>query len=171
MEKRDVLVISTGGTVEKSYHELEGSFKNRESIFKKRLLEHLRLPYTRVHFLEIMAKDSLDMDDKDRQEIGLRLKEQFSKQMPIVVLHGTDTMELTLQHCFKYFSNPPVPVIFTGAMRPMDFTHSDGPQNIIESLMAAQLAAPGYYISFHNRLFVAPKVRKNREKGTFEEVK
>lgn len=161
------MVFSTGGTIEKSYNELEGSLKNRESTFKELLLKHLRLPHTKVALREIMAKDSLDMDEEDREVICRQVEGHFGHDQPIIVLHGTDTMEITAKYCFEHSPNPPVPVVFTGAMKPMGFIDSDGPQNIIESFMACQLAQPGYYICFHNHLFEVPHVTKSKQKGTF----
>ena len=168
--KKRVMVFSTGGTIEKSYSELEGSLENRESTFRKLLLELLRLPHTEVLLREIMAKDSLEMTDEDREVVRRQIEGHFAHEDPIVVLHGTDTMAVTARYCHEKCPDPPVAVIFTGAMRPMGFIASDAPQNIMESLMAAQLARPGYYICFHNHLFRVPNVRKNKSLGTFEEL-
>ncbi|MCB0377429.1 MAG: asparaginase [Bdellovibrionales bacterium] len=167
MQEKPVIVLTTGGTIEKSYSEFDGSLKNRQSRLKNRLLSRLRLPHTKVDLFEVMAKDSLYMNDQDREEIWRAIHEQFPKEAPIVVLHGTDTMELTAGYCYSHCQNPPVPVIFTGAMKPMGFEDSDAAQNFIEALMAAHLVMPGFYISFHNHLFQVPLVKKNRKRRTF----
>lgn len=164
------MVFSTGGTIEKSYSELEGVLDNREPIFQDLLLSRLRLPHTEVRLREIMAKDSLEMTEEDREIIARQIEGHFAHNDPIVVLHGTDTMEVTAKYCFDNLPEPPVPVVFTGAMKPMGFVDSDGPQNIMESLMACQLAQPGYYICFHNHLFTVPAATKDRKKGTFVEL-
>lgn len=167
MKKQSVFVLTTGGTIEKSYDESDGSLENRQSLLKNLLLSRLRLPHTEVHLQEIMAKDSLFMTDQDREAICTKIQEVAKLLQPIVVLHGTDTMEETANYCYKHFSDPPVPVIFTGAMRPMGFEDSDARQNFTEALMVSQLTQPGIYISFHNCLFEAPNVTKSRELGTF----
>ena len=171
MSKKKVLVVSTGGTIEKSYCEENGSLENRQSQLKLRLLSKLRLPHTEIEVIELMAKDSLFMNDDDRLKIGQFIKEQFSVNRPIVVIHGTDTMEVTARYCFEQFPNPSIPVIFTGAMRPAGFEDSDATQNFVEALMASQIVSPGYYVSFHGHLFNVPNVRKNKTTGSFEEVK
>lgn len=171
MDKKCIMVFSTGGTIEKSYSELEGVLENRDSIFKDRLLSSLRLPHTEVRLREIMAKDSLEMTDEDREVICRQIESHFAHNIPILVLHGTDTMEITAKYCFENSPNPKVPVVFTGAMRPMGFVDSDGPQNIMEALMVCQTTQPGYYISFHNHLFTVPNVTKDRNQGTFVELK
>lgn len=169
--KQKVHILTTGGTIEKSYCEADGSVKNMESQLKARLLSRLRLPHTDFWVEEVMAKDSLDMTDSDREEIFQRIQAKFTDGNPIVILHGTDTMEKTLRHCYQQMNRPPVAVIFTGAMTPAGFIDSDAQQNFTEALFASQIVAPGFYISFHGALFEAPDVRKNHEHGTFEETK
>jgi L-asparaginase len=60
-----------------------------------------------------------------------------------------------------------VPVVLTGAMRPLGFEGSDGLQNLTESLLAARLLAPGVYIVIHGQVFPADRAEKDRELGTF----
>jgi len=166
-----ITLITTGGTIEKTYDEYDGSLSNRESIIREKILSCLRLPYTHIDFLSILAKDSLDLDDEDRDFLCQSVKQKAKLGHPIVVLHGTDTMEQSARLCFeKMGSKIKVPVIFTGAMKPFGFIDSDALQNITEALMASTLVAPGFYISFHGKLFTVPNVRKNREKRTFESI-
>jgi L-asparaginase len=168
MNKQKVTILTTGGTIEKSYNEYDGSLENRQSRLKNRLLSRLRLPHTEVSLHEVMAKDSLHMTDEDRETIWQRIQGEFVKKEPLVVLHGTDTMEQTAEYCHNRCEQPPVAVVFTGAMKPMGFEDSDAPQNFIEALAACQLLPPGFYISFHNRVFQVPRATKNRRRRTFE---
>lgn len=170
MDKSKIMVLTTGGTIEKSYNEFDGSLKNRQSMLKNRLLARLRLPHTQVELREVMAKDSLHMTETDREQIWREISEEFKVGAPIVVLHGTDTMEITAQYCFDHCPEPPVPVVFTGAMKPMGFEDSDAAQNFTEALAVSKVLAPGIYLSFHNQVFTVPKVRKNRRRRTFEET-
>lgn len=168
---KDVLVMTTGGTIEKSYDEFDGSLANRESQIRDRILKRLRLPYTRIHVFSLMAKDSLHMTDYDRTLILKTLETHLAKEKPIVVLHGTDTMAKTASLIYEKLGKTKklkVPVVFTGAMKPMGFEDSDANQNVTEALLAANILGPGVYISFHNRIFELPHVRKNKEKRTFE---
>ncbi len=168
MDNQKVIILTTGGTIEKSYNEFDGSLKNRQSMLKNRLLSKLRLPHTEVELREIMAKDSLHMNDEDRETIWRAIHEEFKKHGPLLILHGTDTMEVTAQFCFDHCPEPPVAVVFTGAMKPMGFEDSDAAQNFTEALMVVQVLEPGFYISFHNRVFKVPNVKKNRRRRTFE---
>lgn len=167
-KRQKVQIITTGGTIDKSYDEFEGSLANKETQIKELLLKKLRLPYTQISVSALMAKDSLDMTDNDRLLVVKGLKSAFEQKTPIVVLHGTDTMEKTARTCFEKLGEVPVAIIFTGAMKPMGFEDSDASQNFTEALLAAKILKPGIYLSFHNRIFEVPYVRKNKEKGTFE---
>lgn len=165
----EVLVMTTGGTIEKSYDEFDGSLANRESQIKERILHRLRLPYTKINVFSLMAKDSLHMTDYDRTLIMKTIESHLSKKKPIVILHGTDTMAKTAKLVYESLgSQLEVPVVFTGAMKPMGFEDSDANQNVTEALLAAKVLKPGVYISFHNKIFELPNVRKNKEKRTFE---
>ncbi len=168
MDNQKVTILTTGGTIEKSYNEFDGSLENRQSRLKNRLLSRLRLPHTEVSLIEVMAKDSLHMDDADREKIWRSISEQFKNEEPLVVLHGTDTMEVTAEFCYGRCPEPPVAVIFTGAMKPMGFEDSDAPQNFFEAMAVCHILSPGFYISFHNRVFQVPRATKNRRRRTFE---
>jgi L-asparaginase len=163
-------VVTTGGTIEKTYDEREGTLFNRETIIKKRINNKLRLPYTEIIVSSLMTVDSLDMVESHRVEIFNKISELVQEDgIPVVVLHGTDSMQQTAELVEKRFENLKVPVVFTGAMKPLGFEDSDAVQNVTEALMAAQLIGPGVYISFHNRVYDVPGVRKNLGFGTFEQ--
>lgn len=163
-------ILTTGGTIEKVYDEVEGFLHNRETIVKNKILQKLRLPYTWIEVHALMSKDSLDMTINDRASILASIKQFAESRKPIVVLHGTDTMDQTARHCFENFPEIKVPVVFTGAMKPLGFDDSDAAQNVIEAIYAARIVKPGYYVTFHGRLYNVPNVRKNKVKGTFEEI-
>lgn len=169
-QKATIRILTTGGTIEKSYCESDGTLKNRASIIREGLIASLRLPYTHLELESILNKDSLEMDDGDRMQICSAIASTAEKGDPIVILHGTDTMAVTAEYCFNQMGAPKVPVVFTGAMKPMGFIDSDARQNVIEALLAARIVPPGFYVAFHNRLFNIPGARKNLEAGTFEAI-
>ena len=160
-------IITTGGTIEKTYDELDGTLFNRETVIKNRINQRLRLPYTEIIIHSLMNMDSLEMTHENRLEILKKINELAKEGSPIVVLHGTDTMQQTAELIEANFTNIKIPVIFTGAMKPLGFEDSDALQNVTEALMAAQIVKAGVYISFHNRLFAIPGVRKDKKLGTF----
>ena len=169
-EIKKVHVVTTGGTIEKSYDELDGTLENRTSIMRKEVIDKLRLPYRDLVFHSILAKDSLYMTDDDRKFIVSSVKGLLKDGCPILILHGTDTMTVTADYMHSQIPNPSLPIVFTGAMRPIGFENADALQNVTEALIATTILNPGIYVSFHGRIFPIPGCRKNREKRTFEAV-
>lgn len=169
-EVRPLYILTTGGTIEKIYDEFEGSLQNRDTVVKNKILQKLRLPYTDITVKQIMSKDSLNMDDQDREFILNSIKAHEKGGNPIVVLHGTDTMDKTAHYCLEHHPQVSVPVVFTGAMKPLGFDDSDAPQNVVEAIFIAHLLDKGYFATFHGKLFKVPNFRKNKQRGTFEEI-
>ena len=160
------IVLTTGGTIEKVYSEQEGAVVN---VAQKigRYLKQLRLPDRDIEVVPVMNKDSLEMTDDDRAQLVAKIGEVQCDGCPIVITHGTDTMTDTGRYIQRAFPELRVPIILTGAMRPLGFEGSDGLQNLTESLLAARLLPPGVYIVFHGHVFPADRTRKDRDLGSF----
>lgn len=162
-------LLTTGGTIEKTYDEDDGTLFNRETVIRNKIHSKLRLPYTDIEVHSLMAMDSLDMTMTERILISDKIKELAETDAkPIVILHGTDTMQQSAELASQRLPDINVPVIFTGAMRPLGFEDTDALQNVTEALIAAKLVKNGIYICFHNQLFNVPGVRKNKANKTFE---
>jgi L-asparaginase len=161
-----IYVLTTGGTIEKMYSEQAGTVVNDASKIGQ-YLDMLRLPDTDVQVVPVMNKDSLEMTAEDRAVLVARMSTLLPSKCPIVITHGTDTMAETGIYIQRAFPGLSVLVILTGAMRPLGFEHSDGLQNLTESLLAARLLAPGVYIVIHGQVFPADRAVKDRDLGTF----
>jgi L-asparaginase len=148
------------------YSEQAGTVVNDASKIGQ-YLDLLRLPDTDVQVIPVMNKDSLEMTAEDRALLVERVTPLLPFACPIVITHGTDTMAETGIYIQRAFPTIRVPVILTGAMRPLGFDHSDGLQNLTESLLAARLLAPGVYIVLHGQVFPVDRAVKDRELGTF----
>lgn len=167
--KTKILVLTTGGTIEKSYDEASGQFDNKDNFLSEVIKARIRAPYSDIKFQTLMNKDSLNMTEIDRTLIYAALNDWSNRVDAIVVLHGTDTMDLSANYCVNQPSLP-IPVIFTGSMRPFGFEQSDALQNMTEALIAAKFLPAGIYLSFHNHIFKAPNFKKNKELKTFEPI-
>jgi len=168
---RKITLITTGGTIEKTYDEYAGELVNRRSIVR-RMIDELRLEDTEVNVLELMSKDSLVMTDADRNRILEVVKAVCGSgddgdTTGIVVLHGTDTLSVTGEKLHRELDKPAVPVILTGAMRPFEMKRSDALQNLTEAIFATGLLSPGVYCVAHGRALAFPGVEKDVERGTF----
>jgi L-asparaginase len=169
MKPDRLALLTTGGTIEKTYDEDTGELANRRSIVR-RMLDELRLDDLGIETVELMSKDSLDMTEADRARVVEAVGEAFAAPeglSGVVVLHGTDTLTTTGDRLLAAFPEPPVPVVLTGAMRPFEMKRSDALQNLTEAIFAARALAPGVYCVAHGRALRFPGVRKDREKGTF----
>jgi L-asparaginase len=167
-----ITLITTGGTIEKTYEERSGKLENRRTIVH-RMLHRLRLEDVQIGLHELMSKDSLEMTDQDRSRIVEAVRAAGAcRNLPgtcdgIVILHGTDTLTVTGERLYTDIPDPRVPIILTGAMRPYEMVRSDAIQNLTEALFAASTLAPGVYCVAHGRALRFPGVQKDRERGTF----
>ena len=175
---RQITLISTGGTIEKTYDEHSGNLSNRASVVQE-MLRLLRLEDAQINTLQLMQKDSLDLTDADRTRIvdAVRLIMGPTTDDPItdpsgcsgiIVLHGTDTLSETGEWLHEAIGEKlHIPVILTGAMRPFEMKRSDALQNLNESIFAAGVLDPGVYVVAHGRALRFPGPMKDRERGTF----
>ena len=166
---RQVTLITTGGTIEKTYDEQTGELSNRRTLVR-RMLEELRLEETDVTVRELMSKDSLDMTPDDRRRIVEAVRgaaDGDAASSGVVVLHGTDTLCDTGELLAHELPAPRVPVVLTGAWRPFEMKRSDALQNLTEAIFATGALPPGIYCVAHGRQLRFPGVRKDRERGTF----
>jgi L-asparaginase len=169
---RHITLITTGGTIEKTYDEMTGSLENRRSIVG-RMLARLRLEETKISIVELMSKDSLFMTDEDRGAVVTAVRAAAAGNTPaprpdgIVILHGTDTLTVTGERLYSELKPAMLPIVLTGAMRPFEMKRSDALQNLTESIFAAGLLGPGIYCVSHGRTLQFPGIKKDRTRGTF----
>lgn len=166
---RHVAVLTTGGTIEKTYDEYTGALANHGSIVRRKLAR-LRLADAEVSVRELMSKDSLELTDDDRRAILLAVRETLANEphtTGVVILHGTDTLALTGELLHRELVGLHTPVVLTGAMRPFAMQRSDAVQNLTEALFATGVLGPGVWCVFHGRAMGFPGVVKDRTRGTF----
>jgi L-asparaginase len=61
-------------------------------------------------------------------------------------------------------------IVLTGAMIPYAFGSSDGLFNLGSALSFVQVLPTGVYLAMNGKAFAWDRVRKNRERGEFEEI-
>lgn len=156
-----VRIIATGGTFDKEYNELTGElFFTRTHLKEVLKMGRCHLP---VAITQLMLKDSLFMNDKDRAEIAKACKK--AKENNIVITHGTDTMEQTAQYLGAKVKDKTI--VLTGAMIPYKFGTSDGIFNLATAMAFAQSLPNGVYVAMNGKLFSFDNVTKNKKKGIF----
>ena len=166
MAVKRIALISTGGTIEKTYDELSGLLDNKLAVLDV-MLSQLELRGIDLHRVRLMNKDSLEMSDDDHTLIAdtaIRFAEQLDGT---VIVHGTDRLAQTGERILTRCSVLATPIVLTGAMRPYALRSTDALQNLTEALLAVQLVPPGVYVVMHNQLLSFPGVVKDPDLGTF----
>jgi L-asparaginase len=159
-----IRIFVTGGTFDKEYNERDGVLYFKDTHLREMLaLGRCDLP---VEVRTLMMVDSLEMDAEDRQVVLQQCRK--SRGDRIVVTHGTDTMEVTARLLGEAIADKTI--VLTGAMIPFAFGSSDGLFNLGAALAFAQSLPHGVYVAMNGRCFRWDRVRKNRDRGTFEEV-
>lgn len=163
-----VALISTGGTIEKTYDELAGMLTNRLSVLDA-ILASLELRGVSIDRVSLMNKDSLEMTPADHTLIADCVERELDTHDGVVVVHGTDRLAVSGDAILARIAASGVrkPVVLTGAMRPWELRRTDAVQNLTEALLAVQVMQPGVYVAMHNRVLAFPGVRKDAASGTF----
>ena len=155
-----ILVLTTGGTIDKIYFDALSDYKVGESVVAKLLqIGGVRRPF-RIE--EVMRKDSLELEDRDRALIRERVV--AAPESHIVITHGTDTMTDTASALDGITGKT---IVLVGALAPARFGESDASFNLGMAFATAQIASPGVYISMSGSVFRADQVVKDRAKGAF----
>ena len=157
----DLLILTTGGTIDKNYFDALSEYQIVESGIPALLVEaRVALPY-RVE--EACRKDSLELTDADRADIARRVA--AAPEQRIVITHGTDTMTDTAKVLAASVTGKTI--VLTGALSPARFAQSDAPFNLGMAVATAQTATAGIWIAMSGQIFDGLKVRKDRQAGKF----
>lgn len=163
----DIALLSTGGTIEKTYNESDGTITNQRSVLEI-MLAGLVLHGVRIHRVPLMNKDSLLMTAADHDLIADAVATALETHSGVVVTHGTDRLQYTGERLVERLGSAITrPVILTGAMRPYELRTTDALQNLTEALLAVQIAPPGVYVAMHNEVLQFPGVVKDLQRMRF----
>jgi L-asparaginase len=156
-----LLIITTGGTIDKIYFDDKSDYQIGEPQISQ-ILHAMHVAFE-FEVSSLMRKDSLHMEDKDRQLILDVVS--ASEVRHILITHGTDSMVATatvLQNV------PDKTIVLTGALNPARFRDSDAIFNIGCAVGAVQTLPPGVYITMNGKVWDPAHVRKNRFENRFE---
>ncbi len=154
-------IIATGGTFDKHYDPIGGRLGFNDTHLPE-IIETCRI-YDDVELEIVTLVDSLEMGDSQRRDILEACRR--SPEDRIVIVHGTDTMELTarllgeagLEKC----------IILTGAMVPYSVNRSDALFNLGSAVLASGEKKNGTWVAMNGRVLPWSKVSKDRKKGMF----
>jgi L-asparaginase len=160
-----IRILTVGGTIDKVYFDALSEYEVG-APYALELLEELKLNLD-CRVSSLMRKDSLEMDDADRQIV--REAVSNAEESLIVITHGTDTMVDTAAALQPLFDEPEFnkTIVLTGALAPAIFKRTDAMFNMGAALTAVQTCNPGVYIAMSGEIFAAGAVRKDREAQRF----
>ena len=156
-------IFTTGGTIDKTYFDQKSEYQVGEPQAPG-VLERANVVVD-YRLVPLMQKDSLDLDDDDRERIRRAIETDSDCRM--IVTHGTDTMVRTAKHLLQI---PDKTIVLTGSMYPAQYRDSDAVFNLGCALLAAQVLQPGVYIAMNGRIFDPRRTVKNVEMNRFEET-
>ena len=158
-----ITVLNTGGTFNKRYNPIKGQLEvPNDNIALDKIVKSCH--NVEFDIKNIVSKDSLDFTQEDRILILDSIKDSNSDK--IIIIHGTDTIDLTSKFIEDKVKNKKI--VFTGAMVPMSIDEIEATINFSQAI--GFLNAPienGIYISMHGVVVEHSKLKKDRSVGKF----
>ena len=154
-------IVTTGGTIDKIYFDDKSDFQVGEPQIG-RILDELGVAF-RYSVIPILRKDSLHLDDADRELLRATIAAQPARH--VLVTHGTDSMVETAKVLASIAGKT---IVLTGALNPARFRGSDAEFNIGTAVGAVQSLPDGVYIAMNGRVWDPANVRKNVAANRFE---
>ena len=157
-----LLIITTGGTIDKIYFDDKSDYQIGEPQISQ-ILHAMHVAFD-FEVTALMRKDSLHIGDKERQLIHDTVA--ASDASHILITHGTDSMVETANVLNDLDDKT---IVLTGALNPARFRDSDAVFNIGCAVGAVQCLPAGVYIAMNGKAWDPENVRKNRRQNRFEE--
>jgi L-asparaginase len=158
-----LLIITTGGTIDKIYFDDKSDYQIGESQISQ-ILRAMNVAFD-IEVNEVLRKDSLHMGPQDRLLVREAVLQSDIRH--VLITHGTDTMVETA-NALQGLSDRTI--VLTGALNPARFRDSDAVFNIGCAVGAVQCLPPGVYIAMNGKVWNPARVRKNRAANRFEET-
>ena len=158
-----LLIITTGGTIDKIYFDDKSDYQIGESQISQ-ILRAMNVAFD-IEVNEVLRKDSLHMGPQDRLLVREAVLQSDIRH--VLITHGTDTMVETANALQDVGDRT---IVLTGALNPARFRDSDAVFNIGCAVGAVQCLPPGVYIAMNGKVWNPARVRKNRAANRFEET-
>lgn len=146
MKHSTITFVQAGGTIDKDYMPSSGTHGYNFEIGEPAsasILSRIQ-PHFNYELNSLVRKDSLDINDADRELI-----KSFVEQLDndrIIITHGTDTIRQTAES-LSGISNKTI--VLTGSMTPEKFKQSDADFNLGMAVGAVQALPHGVYICLY----------------------
>src|SRR3989338_5806684 len=159
-----IKVFTAGGTIDKIYSEERGTLNFSFGKQAIRAISESAIKLNLEYNIErLLAKDSLEMDEIDRELIKRACLGSVADK--ILITHGTDTMIETA----KVLNDiPGKTIVLVGASQPHRFRESDAEFNIGVAFGALNVLDKGVYVAMNGRVYPWDKCEKTAD-GRFLE--
>ncbi|ODT88373.1 asparaginase [Phenylobacterium sp. SCN 70-31] len=159
-----IVLLSTGGTIAMAGAGGGGGGGGGVEIALagRDLLPSGGLGEARVEVRDLFALPSSGIGLAALRQLDAAVCEAAADGDPVVIAHGTDTLEETAFALHLLAADGP-PVVLTGAMRAADAVGADGPGNLSAAIRVAlepQARGLGALVVFGDEIHAAPFVRK-----------
>ena len=170
MEKRKILLLTTGGTIASAATE-EGLAPNITGEGLKQFVGGM-LDAFDVTVRDILHLDSSNMQPEEWEFIAHTVYENYRMFDGIVITHGTDTMSYTAAALSFMLQGIPIPVVLTGAQLPITHPLSDATDNLRTAFAMAAAGYGGVYLAFDRRVILGTRAVKTHTMnfGAFDSV-
>lgn len=159
----NIKIFATGGTID--CDKIDSTDKYFfASTYLPKMLEQGRASKANTSIEVLMMKDSLLMNDTDREEITKKCLS--CNENKIIITHGTDTMPETARYLGSRIKDKTI--VLVGAIIPYNQDFSDAMFNLGTAIANVQLLPKGVFISMNGRFFNWDNVKKNKELDIFE---
>jgi L-asparaginase len=168
----EVLIITCGGTFSKVYNPIDGQMivPENNKILERIIKTYFKFNINLIHIQEFIYKDSLDMDDNDRQRLTQLVSQ--STYDKLIIIHGTDTIHLSAKEIENIAKEKNLSIVFVGAMEPISINPIEGCMNLGCAYGFLQASKTnGVFIAMNGIIKNVNEIVKNRELGYFECLK
>ena len=159
--KKKILLIHSGGTIGMTRDNQNGVL--RPDRFYASLLKVIPEIST-IAELEVeipFVLDSAELNIPHWQKLAALIKKRAPGIDGVVITHGTDTLAYTASALSFMLQNIPIPVILTGAQRPLEELRSDARNNLINAVELATAEIPEVAIFFDYKLMRGNRTSKS----------
>ena len=163
MNKKNVLLIGTGGTIDSEL----GDSGLMPKLTSDQLLQYV--PdidlICHVECEQLFNLDSTNIQPKHWTRIAEAVQRHYREFDGFVVVHGTDTMAYTAAALSYLVQGSPKPIVLTGAQKPIGFETTDSKQNLRDSFTVAASDMAGVMLVFNGKIIIGTRARKTRSKS------
>ncbi|OQB63473.1 MAG: L-asparaginase 1 [Bacteroidetes bacterium ADurb.Bin141] len=162
-DKKNILVIYTGGTIGMIHDEESGTLKPFNFGRLSAVVPELKKLPCRIDFHSFDPLiDSSDMQPSLWTKMARQIEVNYHKYDAFIILHGTDTMAYTASALSYMLQNLNKPVILTGSQLPIGEIRTDARTNLITAveIASSNVVIPEVCICFDNKLFRGNRTEK-----------